>query len=370
MANINEVLKDGQDIFFEPRLQGYLNKKKFFEDNNIEVNYSLEKEFHITNEDKKIIRDYLNGKKNIYDYQQKDNYLDLVDTTNQKFPSHDFKEDERYKRFKKKMSRNKDAIRQRNNYSEWNDGFSKIIPDESNTQLKYVDNPYNNQTINQKFSTPTPDDIYHNQRKQNHQYNGPFNNSSKDNSMSNQYLINNAHNNNHRNIKYNDKNFSNQSYNNGNIFYQEDTKNNNNINKMIGNMNSYANNINNSYQFSSQMDTETKYNKPSLNSNGKTYYNTSKYQPIPFMGNKEGLRDINIESTLRSGEEKQEYQEYRTNGKAKSIGYPNPSEHYFDYISKDIQTAQHTVLPFPRGGENTRQNNSVSARQVHKRDIY
>jgi len=39
------------------------------------------------------------------------------------------------------------------------------------------------------------------------------------------------------------------------------------------------------------------------------------------------------------------------NSKAKSHGYRNPFEHYFDYIDPELQHPDHVVLPIPRGGK-------------------
>lgn len=43
--------------------------------------------------------------------------------------------------------------------------------------------------------------------------------------------------------------------------------------------------------------------------------------------------------------------------KRKTYGYDNPVEHYFYYLNKDIQTPNHVILPFPRGGFDTRRLN-------------
>lgn len=362
MANINEVLRDG-DIFIEPRLQEYLNKKNYFEKNNIDPSFSLEKEYNITNEDKKLIKEHLKGNKNIYRFGNKDQYLDLIDTVGQKFPTSDFKQDERYQRFKKKMQRTKDAAKQRHNYSQWDDGFTKILPEEEN---KFMLNYPNNQ----KFNTPTRDDIYENQRIQNNMYDAPFNLPSKQCKIENQYSLSYGSNNYpNRNIKYNDQlqnkyitqesNFINQEY-NQNYNYNQ------NVNKIIGNLNTYANNHTNSYQFAPEMDQETKIVKPSINNKGKSYYNTSRYQAMPYMGTKEGLRDIGIENNLRSGEEisNSNPNKYNITGKAKSSGYPNPQEHYFNYISDDFQKT--VDFPFPQA---TRQNNHGVAKSQYKREI-
>src|SRR5438067_2510441 len=54
------------DIMLEPRLQEYLKKKKFHKENNIEPCISIEQEFRITLTDKKLLRAFLKGKKDIY----------------------------------------------------------------------------------------------------------------------------------------------------------------------------------------------------------------------------------------------------------------------------------------------------------------
>ena len=55
------------DIMLEPRLQEYLNKKKYYENNNIKPDVTLEMEFQITKDDIKMIRSLMKGKTNIYD---------------------------------------------------------------------------------------------------------------------------------------------------------------------------------------------------------------------------------------------------------------------------------------------------------------
>ena len=361
MANINDVLQDGE-IFIEPRLQEFLNKKKYFEEHNIEPSFSLEKEYNITREDKKLIKEYLNGNKKIYKFNQKDQFLDLVDTTGQKFPSNDFKQDERFQRFKTKMMRNKEALKQRHNYSEWNDGYTKILPEESNNNNRILSYEQNNTNFNSQTMNNNYNDT-------------PFNIDSRRRNIENQYSVSYGSNNqNQRNIKYTNPQIP-ENYNfqpTQNIGYGTNHNINQNVNtnvkRVIGNLNSYSvNSNNNKYQFTSEMDPETKLIKPSLNSNGKTYYNTSRYQTVPYMGSKEGLKDINMENNLRSGEE--DNNSNYISGKSKSTGYPNPREHYFDYISNEYQNPNNFVLPFPRGGENTRQNNHTTAKKIYKRDI-
>jgi len=53
-------------IMLEPRLQEYLKKKKYYKQNNIEPCISLEREFQISHRDKRALRAFLRGNKNIY----------------------------------------------------------------------------------------------------------------------------------------------------------------------------------------------------------------------------------------------------------------------------------------------------------------
>lgn len=389
MANINDVMNDG-DIYFEPRLQEYLNRKKYYEENNIEPIASLERQYSITKEDMKLINDYIRNKK-VYKSTHKDKYLDLVDTAGQKFESNNFKDDPRFKRFKKKMERTKEAIKQRNNYSEWDDGYSKILGEDVDQKQKdkfdfHNNNKINNQINNQKFSTPTIDgrnDPYKNQRLNNDIYDAPIFLDSRDFALDNKYRIPN---NNDARTYNNQTKISNQKVmhqqdlqNNSSYLNNKALSNNNDFSKIIGNLNSYANNEEVKYQYSSEMDNETKRIKPSLNSRGKSYHNTSRYQSVPYMGSKTGLKDISIESELRSGDMNPQYKINNdwtrkrdnesnlknnsfVNSKAKTVGYDNPVEHYFDYISNDIQDPNHVVLPFPRGGIDTRQDNHSVAK--------
>lgn len=68
---INDPVKCNNGIMIEPRLREYLIKKKYYRDNNIKTDVSLEKTFQITRMDKKKLKKYLIGKKDIHDYENK-----------------------------------------------------------------------------------------------------------------------------------------------------------------------------------------------------------------------------------------------------------------------------------------------------------
>lgn len=342
MANINEVLLDGS-MFLEPRLQQYIEKKKYYKKHNIETESSLEKEYNISNNDIRLIKDYMNGKKNYYKHDKKDQYLDLIDTTGQKFAGMNFKDDERYKRFQKKMERNKTATQQRHNYSEWDDGFTKLIPDESSSQPLDRSATSGRKTIDSSSSTRKLDDRFFSMQKQTDNIHNPY----KSNSLYEG-----------RNIKYND------TYEN---MFDSPIKNNNLMaDNIIGRKKTYAKSYpNDRYEYENHLDSESKRNNMSINQKGKKYHNTSSYTPVPH-SNSDIIKDINIENNLRTGEDvvQSDYTKYRVNSKAKTIGYPNPNEHYYDYIYSNNIT--NSTLPYPK---NTRDDNNKSRKQLYKRDV-
>ena len=54
------------NLTLEPRLQEFINKKKYYKQYNIKPPVSLEQQYYITNEDKHIILKFIRGNKNIY----------------------------------------------------------------------------------------------------------------------------------------------------------------------------------------------------------------------------------------------------------------------------------------------------------------
>jgi hypothetical protein len=68
---VNDPVKCNNGIMLEPRLREYLIKKKYYKNNNIRTDVSLEQTFQISRTDKKKLKQYLIGKKNIHDYENK-----------------------------------------------------------------------------------------------------------------------------------------------------------------------------------------------------------------------------------------------------------------------------------------------------------
>jgi hypothetical protein len=127
--------------------------------------------------------------------------------------------------------------------------------------------------------------------------------------------------------------------------------------EIIGNTNSYRKKINRAemqMNENSFMDLDSKVIIPRMNS--KKDSNENKYTGMPFMNGE--LRDVDIESSMRTGS---------TTSKAKTNGYRNPFEHYFQYIDGEIQRPEHIV--FERGMP-TRLLNKEFSKKTKKREIF
>ena len=86
------------DVMLEPRLLEYIQKKKYYKQNSIDVD-TLNKDYNISKPDMIKIRAYLRGDKNT-NYAS---HQDFVDTSDAVFPSDQLKKDPRLKRIKENM---------------------------------------------------------------------------------------------------------------------------------------------------------------------------------------------------------------------------------------------------------------------------
>lgn len=331
------LLDDINNISLEPRLQEYLEKKKFYETNNVKLDRSLENEYSITKTDMDIIRKYMNGEKNLYDERTMTNMLDLVEVK-KGFVSDKLKNDPRFDRMQKKLDRQNEANRQRNNYSNYNNNIFKFDYQTENNNL----NKEEDEEDSFKQSTFLDSKFIETDNKYRILNNEMYKKGIKPNYLNKAITP-----------KMQMKNY---------VPYGENldklsVNHNHNTMKIIGELDSYVDKTNTIYQGNEYDKRNTR-----VNTTNKCYINTSSYQPIPYMGTKEGLKDINIETDIKCS--------YPTRG-AKSYGYKNPSEHYFDYINDDFQKAEHTVLPFMRGGISSRDDNHKHIKEKHyKREFY
>lgn len=274
-------------ILLEPRLVEYIKKKKYFQENEI-YNETLDKEFLITSNDMMKIRAYFRKDNNKKSYDP-EKYKDFVEVLNSTFPSTDLKKDPRFDRFKIKQQLNKDAKIQRHNYGIISREYDMYRNDRPFASV------YGNDFRKSQFH---PNEWLNNKKKKKSVSFNETNTYVHPKSIYNGYLAKES-----------------LSKSNNNSFEKELTVDNDpySVDAIIGKLNNYNHTI------------PKKYNKKDIEIN---------YKSIPCIEKNE-LKDINIDTYVRFGE--------TPSRKSKSLGYPNPAEHYFEYISPDIQDPDHVV---------------------------
>lgn len=330
-------------INLEPRLNEYLEKKKYYLENDIDEAIPLEIQYSISDRDKKIIKSYMRG--NMYPETKKSRQGDFVDPTGQTFPSSKFSDDPRYERLKTKMARDRDAQRQRSNYG--------IV---SNNYDLFRNNNMASAVGNDRFGMYNMDDLHEEIHRKPQNQNNYFLMDSRD-FVDNPNLLRerkrNTTYNNPPKIQYNERlrpsrPDTNQRRSNNN--YEND------INKIIGNLDTYQKRYTtekNNYNFSSDMDLDTKVVIPNVNARRTSYENN--YTAVPFMtGNS---RDVDMETYIKYG---------TPSRGSKSVGYDNPFEHQFQFISDDIQDSRHVVMD--RGTATRLYNKDIIKKK--KRDVF
>ena len=110
-------------------------------------------------------------------------------------------------------------------------------------------------------------------------------------------------------------------------------------------------------QFSelSDMDYDTKMVMPKVAVHGNKNINSSMYVPMPHLNNANS--NTELETNMIRG------MPTRT---LKSYGFRNPAEHYYGYMDPVYQNANNTVLPFPRGGDATRLENTKTTKKYSR----
>lgn len=311
----NNMLCEG-NIMLEPRLQEYIKKKKFYKQNNIHSPISPEKEFNITNKDRKILKDFLGGRKNMYLKGNK--YIEPKnDITKKSFPSKTYRDGDSRVLKPNNFKYNNDVPNRGMFYSDNPNEYYKqdMIPLDVNMDSRdfgvftnYEKNGFTNEDTNGLFMTDSKNDDGYgwnlNESKFNPRIDPKIDPGVEEhNKLKSQYRIgpNNNNNNNYvDNIKYSEK---------------------------------------------SDVDYESKKFIPNVSSNVRKDLNTSSYDRMPVF-NKDYM-NTELETSLVRG--------MPSNNKSKSYGYRNSDEHYYDYINDDFQHPDNVVMPFPRGGEGTRQ---------------
>lgn len=365
-------------IQLEPRLQEYLKRKKFNDENDIEPPVPEEKEFCITPYDLKIIKRYKQGKTNLYSSKKLSNNPNFVTPVVADFDSNpfgaDFKKDPRYQRLQKKMKSHKDAQKKIRDFEGIDEDYT-IFHQSNPYDLKpenrprKIAKPYDDPNNELGSESDTDDETYGGLMmdsrdlvlaparpiKKNNKIGSRINRRDEDNSELRNYNPSRG--------KYcyspNEKSNNPSSYHHPpRIQYKQLVTNEQvtgrkehcrELNDIIGNLDTYNKHLNDTYEYiPSESDIDTHTHIPGMRSNSRRE-NVDCYRAIPYRyGN--GLPDVSLEDSLRGGIH---------DSSKKSIGFRNPFEHQFDYISPDISDPHHSVQMYP---QNTRGNDREMAR--------
>ena len=305
----------------EPRLQEYLQRKDFFDKNELDATL-LEKQYMITNKDKQIINAYFN--KNIYKKKdlQRNMYADYVEIPKekQKLPSDAFRQDKRFERLKNKVAKEKEALSVKDDISELSrqydlfsgkqfasmGGYNGNLEDEPDS---YFDRVFPREPLDTN-SFPESSKLLKQQHNP-HSYEKP------------QKHI-------EPKIQYNQRTYD--------LQYDSFMPHKPTLDNIVGDIGSYKQKINSSYNFNG----DTTYNSVKFNKNDyREEELDSMYKYLPEMTGSEftELKNIDIETYIKYGV---------PTSKAKSLGFENPVEHHFSYIDSDIQNPNHVVNDRPQ----------------------
>ena len=381
-AAIIDLLKNQTlcgDIMLEPRLHEYLKKKLYYKEHDLQPCIAPELEFQITHHDKRIIKAFLAGKKDIYT-NPKYSSISKQKTSNRKqyFPSSKLRKDSRVPDIENLKPVEINSI---NSINPINRGM--FVPDANGGY--YEDPNINNYNMisprdfppyvydgsgfdieTSKFNPRIDPKIWRGVEKYNKddsQYKIPLDpckdKHSKCLDPRNKYIISDLFARaecikdeiNQQNVKY------------CNFNTQEPDVCDYNITGRCNNgpMTRYGNDPIPDIQMSSEMDIDNKVVIPNMKNNSGKELGNNNYRFETYFAN--NPRDNDLESELLRG-----MPTYRTQNR--SYGYRNPEEHYFEYIDADFQNPINSVMDFDRGGESTRiENKTIAKNRNYTREI-
>ena len=276
----------------EPRLAEYYLRKKFNKKNNIEDSGILERTYQITNYDIKVINDFIKtgsiGSKNL-DNQLMCDYVELP-KEKQKFPSEELMNDYRFQRLKKKYDADKNANVAKDDISNLSRNYDDFITD-------YGCKEDNNNTKSR---------INENTKYQ--QYDNP-------------YILNRENPTHER------------------LFKREHAQSSIQLNQVV-----YDNQYNSYQKHEPTLDnilSKTKKYKEHVDKTND-YLSPSDYEDLARLNlnTLNNCKDqVGIENYIKYG---------NPTSKAKSLGFENPVEHFFQYIDDSIQDPDHVCFDRPQ----------------------
>lgn len=364
------------DIMLEPRLQEYIKKKLFYKNNAIDPCISPEKEYLITSMDKKVLRDFMAGKKNIYN-KHYDKYESSKERK-QQFPSSKFREDSRVPDIEKlkpstTVPPNRGMFvpdKNQHYYEEPVSQENKIMDARDFPKMVYTGNGFdmNENKFNPRIDSQIDPGFEKFDKYQSQFRIPPTPLSTPDPDPRNKYIISDLSKQQRRPRKqphgdyipddhtkfYGDYDNMN-SYKNYQLMNDYDK----NISR---NQDRYGNELTPSFNAASEMDLDNKVVIPNVASNSKKDLSIGNYRFETYYG-QSANRDTTLENDLVRGMPS-------SRPHNRSYGYRNPVENYFDFIDDDFQSPDTSVEAWERGGTATRLDNKNPAKnRVYNRVI-
>lgn len=333
----------GGHIMLEPRLQEYLRKKQIYKENGIESCISLEQEYQITNLDKKILRCFLKGKRDIYNnagFQ-----LNNVKTqpVKQEFESKKYRNYDKY-----------DKVTPKKKVYEKPDNMGLFVPDKNEAYYDHI-----NRNV---------DDILDHRDFNKHNIGSLLITSNK---YSNVDIATN------QKCDIVNKSKCVQGFSNNGSLLDDDTKDllktfDNSYRRKMASENDVRR-IPKQHIGSELLDNETKelldeFRRPddkiTIRSNPNDMHRSRRVKKnvIDNCGNQfNPLLDIDVDTEIKLG--------IPTHTK-KTYGYDNPEKHYFDFLEDSDEFTTCGLEDWTRGGIVTRVDNKKTARKTINRELY
>ncbi|MBA42396.1 MAG: hypothetical protein CMF62_00115 [Magnetococcales bacterium] len=357
VTKLKNIRCDG-GISLEPRLQEYMKKKKYYKDNNIKPCVSLEREFQITKEDVKRMKRFLNDKKDFY-LPENNKLSHSIKHKKQTFPSSQFPEDSRVLKPKKPEKRN--IPTNRGMFAP--DHHDKSFYEDPLKQDNYLLNgdemiKSNGFSLNEtRFDPRTDPNIYAGHHEENPRKDSQY---YVDWGQGKPIKENKRKMKNHK-LKYKKRNIPNSTKGNHKYNGYEDVggyddwnKPSNNIDELYDQNQRYGKlEIPQTFRQKNEMDVKNKMVIPNIAHKANRNLDMADYNISPYLYGEDDVMDIEQETCLING------MPTRT---SKSYGFRNPVEHQFQYVDDDFNNAEHSVMPFPRGGVSARLQNTKTAR--------
>jgi hypothetical protein len=303
----------------EPRLQEYLQRKDFFDNNNLDMKL-LEKQYMITDKDKHLINLYFN--KNMYKKRDLDrnSFSDFVEIPKEKpkVESDKFRQDKRFERLKRKVETEKAAQSTRSDISELSRNYDLFNNCEMASMQGMPSMPSMPCKSSSYFDTAFPEtqldvNSFEESKRLLRQPNNP-------------HMYEQPQKHVEPKIQYKQKIYNNQ--------YNSYLPHKPSLDNIVGEMNTYKTKVNKTYDFNSDSQFFTpQFNKNNCRKEEMDYM----YKNVGEMTGGD-LKNIDIETYIKFGS---------PTSKAKSLGFENPAEHHFSYIDSDIQDPSHVVNDRP-----------------------